>query len=278
MNNLYFSIIDQLEFFGSGKISKFDEIFQRSLTFNQLKLEQSSYFRFIYFDFLVNIGVIEPLFENDILKWRYINRAIFLNLKNKAIEIPLKQSGELFQIIKASQDIFPKVKIIDEKVNNDFISNLANLSFNWSELEKSALAKIDSVEISKYVSEKFSFMTYRWEQINKFSQDDSLYRLRGAFNKTVMVYGRPGAFHRILKFDWAFLLFIRHINISSQKLFIKDDRSGRIVIPWKVKLPAIIKRMLFMIEADVSYEKNGISYLYNKNDLEKIVLMIDKRN
>ena len=276
MNELYYSVIEQIEFFGAGNITKFDEIFRKSLKYKKVELDEISFFRYIYFDFLIGIGVIEPFYENDVLKWKFLERVNVLNISGRIYELHEEDNNDdSMKFVNASRSIFPTARVLDcVNSEQDFLDKVLDLKLEWNGLLDGIERKIDHVEISKYVAEQFNISNSKWEQVDKFSDEYSLYRLRGSFNKTIFIKGVKGEFCKILNSDWAILLFCRDAGIPLIKMFEVNNENKKIRIPWKFKTPAIVKRMFMHLDGGASYGKKGITYNFKCEDKLNVMLKL----
>lgn len=274
-SKLYDCVVTQLAYFGEGSINKFDTILNRSLEYcGMAESVGDSFAKYIYFDFLASLGVIEPAYKTGRTRWEYITRDIFLKLNNENYKFEENTDFDGLAFVHSSKDIFPKIKKMEsDLVSVKRIENFNDFILDWKNLSRKSEQKMGKPDFEFCTLEKFCFKEMKWDQDAKYQGEDGLYKVVSKAYDSYIVIKVNGEYFRQVVHEWAYLIAMKRLGIAWESVFSMNGQE--IIVPWKVKIPTLLKRVFFNNSTNVSYERLGIKYSLTseenvRNTFEKV--------
>ncbi|OIQ19959.1 MAG: hypothetical protein BM556_05580 [Bacteriovorax sp. MedPE-SWde] len=249
---LFKCVLDQLEFYVDGSLEKFSDVFEKACRLCRVEVDQG-YMSYIYFDFLIMIGVIEKYQRSGRHRWRF-NSIIESNENVINTEFESNHGFELFPSREfVSEFIGDTSHWLDVVVSNEFdVSTVCNY----------LTRQLRSENLEVKYSQKFNFEKNQWSG-EEFSYDKYGLYLLGfhKFQRTPTIVSK-GVCLSVFDLDYSFLFYF----LINKDFSLFEPTEGIIVIPWKIKLPTIVKRILFINSSVVSYQYEGVKFTLNQND------------
>lgn len=269
---LYDAVIQQLAYYKEGNEKKYKDIFFRGLEFSGIqfdKKETADFGSYIYLDFLETIGVLEIMGASNQRKWTYLRPSFYHTFNGKKYEIspkkesPIKDSLNFFF---SSLDIFPpayEVTKEEEWNTSNFSTTLSGLAINYKSHREENLVKLGPfLDRYKFI-EIYDPVFNKWQQVQETNLD-GLYRAGPKIFEKSFFIKNENIFYFVKDDEWAYV-FAQ--DVTSQGLvnrrFISESA---ITIPWKFKLPSLLKRILMASSERVSFNKSGIEYAFYKQN------------
>lgn len=264
-SDFYKMIKLQLSHYGEGSMSRFREIFDRSFHYVYSK-SPDSFARFIYCDFLIATGLIEVYSRNGVSGWAYIGDEFCFRVQNRAYILDMEESEESKKqsvtFVDSNYDIFPKATpLIGSKESPclGFSNKLSSLKFDPEFLLKNSFSKFDFLSENELDLEYFDFEYKKWrQQIGELKKDVILRTKLQSNQKLYYVCGEKEKY-KTFDSEFVFLAAMKVLNIKAEDLFQLKEKS--ILLPWQVKIPSVLKRLLLSESARISYTSNGILYV-----------------
>lgn len=275
-NELFTTIVKQLGFFGDGSFAKFDEIFKRATEYCGLPdISSNGFARYIYYDFLVTAGIIEPQVKNGLERWTFLSDQ-FLLRRNEGtyildVDFEKNDACSTVDVVSSNLDIFPKANIsTSDQEQSDFYDQFSTFKLNWKELKRSAYRKMESPDLENKTVEIFKFEQREWVELDEVQLTNGLYRVMGRPHESYFMLVKGNERNRIIMRNWIFLLACQELSLPWTSLFFPDGED--LICPWKVKTPSIMKRCLMSLSESIGYEKIGIRYrVKDKEKLNKVL-------
>ncbi len=250
-NDLFVCISDQLNYHVDGTADKFNEIFVKACELCNINLDKG-YMSYIYSDFLSMIGLIEKYRKQGKERWRV------LGLPRKAREVKRIE-------FKSNHDfkLFPDFSEFSRYVGDieawQSLVLKKNLSFEFFIKHNIRTVNIENIE-SRY-TKKYNFSKNTWENIEFKAEEVGIYLvgyhsfqrepLINLVNRGIYVYD----------LDYLFLIYLI-INQDKTPFHLTNNE---LLVPWKMKLPGIIKRLFFSLSKSVHYDYKGVRFLFEES-------------
>lgn len=263
---LFETISEQLHFYEQGTFEKFKDIFFKGLKFINANVESQDFAAYIYFDFLISIGFIETVHSENSIRW-FVNEDHFSHEINKriySIDVSSKTNREV-PIFSTSFEIFPLFSEVnlEKSQTQEFLAHLSEFELSFQQFKKENISHLGKF-IDKYRFIKFyDPILNDWSQVQNCSID-GFYRVGPKIYDMNFLAKINDDFFHIKNLEWAFILAQSATNqgIYNRRL-VKFDT---IIVPWKFKIPTLMKRVLLACSSKVHYGRIGIEYTVAKRD------------
>lgn len=271
-NKLFESITDQLAYFKEGNLEKFQQIFNDSINYYQVKnCSNLGLCKAVYLNFLITLGIVEVFEKDRKYFWVYLKRDFVFTSSGKRYSFnKYDENIESIDYFSFSGfDIFPKANLYLDEQRHDvenFLEKIKTLKIDWSAEIDRNFQKVDWFDTDKKTTQKFNFNKFDWDVSGRSELSEGIFRT-GVFSydKHYLCVGDFG----ILKTFDEELLFICASQLIKQleleKLFIITD--SNITIPWKVKVPSLFKRSLASISSKIKVDSSGYCFHVNHKNL-----------
>lgn len=264
-NQMFISICQQLSNSGAGSLRKFDEIFNASVKyFHAEHLLNNTFPRFVYFQFLVESGVLEVLRIERETKWVFCqNQFVFIS------------DGAAYQLPISVQDCDPGLKFFQSDLGmlpslvpakkhksaglNGFREKLFALKFDAIEFSRKSFDGFSSIDPTDY-NEGYDFLRHIWVEL----ESDVDFASYAIIRSTHRVHGQMYFYQyketklRSPNSEDVFHLALIEFGLKGCNLVINQDST--LLVKWKFKLPSILRRTLVASSSRVIYESNGTRY------------------
>lgn len=243
---LFKCICDQLIYHVDGTMDKFNETFRKACELCSLEVD-SGYMSYIYFDFLNLIGVIEKYRRGAGYRWR-VNEFSGKPVSDVSVLFYSNYKFSLFPGSSSLNNYFYEI--------SDWKSLLERKRLSLENVIKYSIRGANPDTIESRYTKKFSFDVFNWQSQDFTLGDYGIYLVGyHDFQKEPLVYIDKMCFY-VHDYDYLFLLFF--IVTNDFKLF--ETEGDTLLIPWKIKLPALIKRYLLSVSSSIHYDYEGVKF------------------
>lgn len=258
-NDLFICISDQLKYHVDGTSDKFNEIFEKACELYDISFD-SGYMSYIYSDFLNMIGLIEKYRRQGRERWR-------------VLECP-RNAREIRRVeFRSNHDfkLFPDFSLfscyIGEVEAWQSLVLKKNLAFDSFVKLNIRTVNVENIE-SRY-TKKYNFSKNIWENVEFNAEEEGIYLVGyHSFQREPLVNLGNKSFY-VYDLDYIFLIYL----IINQNKTPFQLTNNELLIPWKMKLPGIIKRLFFSLSKSVHYDYKGVRFLFE--DMEPFESFVD---
>jgi len=271
---IYATVFAQLNYHKVVDDKKIKSIVRSSFEYSGV--ECTDYYIFIYLDFLESIGLIEYLSTNYNRKWQFNSTEFSHTVNGRIYSINNLDSDGEFQLFKCSNDeVFPLLSQTKMKqaLTDKYIKKIIELDINYKN-HKEDYVKDVGISINKFrFVELYDPIFSKWTQVDK-CELQGLYRVGNRVYEKSFYLKLNNKFFHIIDNEWAFVIAqdLGKENLINARYLTKEE----FLIPWRFKLPSLIKRILVSSSKGIIYTEKGINY--NLQDFENLQKALGKFN
>ncbi len=269
-NKFMNALITQLAHHGEGDFAKFKVSYDKSLTYSGLhSFKGNTFLRYICFDFLISVGVLDTSRKNRSLRWYYLGN--YFNFLNSGDVYRLNFGEDQFEekgwdFVKSDYSIFPK-GVVSDKKRNDLVDILKTLNLENFLENPEYIRELDFIDFSEMSLTQYDFKKKCWVDDVEEIQKDGFYKSKDRFNQQSFFVTKDGKRKQILNDEWAFVIASKYLG---EKIY-EVELGNSILIPWQFKLPSLFKRVLASISFEMAYQKTGIRFNVNSLDEVRVI-------
>ena len=261
----------QLAHYAEGSMSRYREVFDRSFEYIYGKeTKADSLIKFLYFEFLVTSATIEVLMKNGVPGWAFLGENFSFRNESKFYVYmnPDKHhnpSTERVKFFKAKYDIFPDFLEDQAEIHEEVFANkFSVLKFDTARILANGFTKFDSLEWSTLEIEIFDLKIKKWKVFRDEIPDHAILKAKTRTGQYLYLLCSGNSHYKTTELDSLFIASVTVLGLSIEDIiFIKNSS---LLIPWQVKVPALLKRILASLSTEVVYTSEGIEFRSTSND------------
>lgn len=261
----------QLAHYAEGSMSRYREIFDRSYEYIYGKeVKADSFIKFLYFEFLVTSATVETLTKNGVHSWVFLGDNFTFGNGSKIYacidpnEIH-NTSTEKVKFFKGKYDIFPDFFEDQSKSHDEiFASKFSVLKFDPARMLANGFTKFESLDWGTLDLEIFDLKIKKWKEFRGEIPDHAILKARPRTGQNLYLLCSGKSHYKTTELDSLFISSIKVLGLPIEDLVLVKDSS--LMIPWQVKFPALLKRILASLSTEVIYTSDGIEFRSTNKD------------